>query len=267
MKKYFAIFRMRLIAGLQYRAAAWAGVCTQFFWGFLYIMIYAAFYRSASAEPPMPFSQLVAYTWLQQAFLAVIMLWAQDQELFDSIRTGNVAYELCRPYDLYTFWFSRLFALRLANTALRCLPILAVAFLLPEPYRMTLPAGLWAGGLFLLSLLLATVLMVAISMFLYILTFLTLSQSGPQLILVTVSEFRAGSVIPIPLLPKQLQTVLNLFPFRYTADLPFRIYSGNLDTGEALFGIVVQIFWIGLLAFAGAYCFRKITRRIVIQGG
>ena len=32
MKKYISYFRLWLVMGLQYRAAALAGVATQFFW-------------------------------------------------------------------------------------------------------------------------------------------------------------------------------------------------------------------------------------------
>ena len=35
MKKYLSFFRMRFLMGLQYRAAAAAGVVTQFTWGFM----------------------------------------------------------------------------------------------------------------------------------------------------------------------------------------------------------------------------------------
>ena len=35
MKKYLSFFRLRFNTGLQYRAAALAGIVTQFFWGCL----------------------------------------------------------------------------------------------------------------------------------------------------------------------------------------------------------------------------------------
>ena len=35
MRACLTFFKMRLINGLQYRTAAWAGVFTQFFWGFM----------------------------------------------------------------------------------------------------------------------------------------------------------------------------------------------------------------------------------------
>ncbi len=94
-RAYFSAFRIRLIADLQYRGAAWAGVATQFAWGFMLLMLYHAFY-DAGGEPPMPFEQLASYIWLQQAFLSLLMLWWQDQQLLSSIVDGSVAYELCR---------------------------------------------------------------------------------------------------------------------------------------------------------------------------
>ena len=71
---YGSFFRLRFINGLQYRAAAYAGVATQFAWGFMEILLFHAFYQTDPAAFPMEFSQLAAYVWLQQAFLALFML-------------------------------------------------------------------------------------------------------------------------------------------------------------------------------------------------
>lgn len=52
MKKYLSFFRMRFLMGLQYRAAAAAGVVTQFTWGFMELLVFRAFYQAdASAFP------------------------------------------------------------------------------------------------------------------------------------------------------------------------------------------------------------------------
>ena len=55
MKKYWSFFRMRFLGGLQYRAAAWAGVSTQFAWGFMSLLMYRAFYDADPAAFPMEF--------------------------------------------------------------------------------------------------------------------------------------------------------------------------------------------------------------------
>lgn len=50
MKKYVSFFRLHFAIGLQYRAAAWAGIATQFFWGIMEIIIYCTFYRTDGAR-------------------------------------------------------------------------------------------------------------------------------------------------------------------------------------------------------------------------
>lgn len=267
IRPYLALFKMKLIAGLQYRAAAWSGIATQFFWGFMLISIYLAFYRSGGAADSMPWPQLVSYLWLHQAFIAIIMLWWQDGELLSSIADGHVAYELCRPGDLFGLWYARLLAMRLANVSLRFGPIMVLAVLLPQAYRLSLPAGLGAFGLFLLSLALAALLNVAVSMFVYILTFITLSPVGARLLIGVASEFLMGSLIPIPLMPAWLQRALDFFPFRYMSDLPFRLWSGHIAGWDAAWQIAMQALWIVALVLLGRFCFGRVLKRVVIQGG
>jgi len=82
-----------------------------------------------------------------------------------------------------------------------------------------------------------------------------------------IGEFFAGMTIPVPLMPSWLQNVCMVLPFRWTADFPLRIYSGNIGISEALTGIAVQLFWIIILVLAGAFSMKRITRLSVVQGG
>ncbi|MFC4305464.1 ABC transporter permease [Cohnella boryungensis] len=267
MRGYLSVFRLRLAMGFQYRSAALAGVATQFFWGFILIMVYEAFYSHGLVNPPISLSQLVTYVWLQQAFLALIMLWFRDNELFQLITTGNIAYELCRPSGIYALWYAKLLAQRLSSAALRCLPILAVALCLPEPYRLPLPHNPAAAGLFLIALALGLLILVAISMLIYISTFVTLSPAGSLLMFGVAGEFLAGMVIPIPLMPDWLQSIVYALPFRLSADFPFRVYSGHIAANEALLTIPVQLIWLAALVILGRFTMSRALRRVVVQGG
>lgn len=267
MNVYASVFRMRIGVGLQYRVAAAAGVVTQFFWGFMLIMVYTAFAAHNPGAAPMAPPQLAGYVWLQQAFLAFVALWFRDNELLQLIVSGNVAYELCRPQDLYAFWFARLTAQRLSAALLRCLPILLVAGFLPEPYRMPLPADPTAFALFLLTLCLGLCVTVAIGMFIYIGTFITMSPYATMLVLGTIGEFCSGGVIPLPMMPEPLRRFLLFLPFRLASDLPFRTYTGHLGTAEAAAGIALQFCWLAVLVLGGRLALSRALRRIVVQGG
>lgn len=115
MKKYLSFFRMRFLMGLQYRAAAAAGVITQFTWGFMELLVFRAFYQADASAFPMSFEAVVSYIWLQQAFLALFMAWMMEPEIFSSIMDGNIAYEMCRPVHIYSMWFARSVANRVSN--------------------------------------------------------------------------------------------------------------------------------------------------------
>jgi ABC-2 type transport system permease protein len=267
MNVYYSVLKLRLLNGMQYRAAALAGVATQFFWGFMYIMIFEAFYSHSINNPPISFEELVTYIWLQQAFLAFIMLWFRDSELFDLITSGNIAYELCRPSGIYGFWYAKLLAQRLSSALLRCFPILIVAFFLPQPYRITFPPDLTTFLLFLSALMLGLLLLVAISMFIYISVFITMSPVGSLLMFGVIGEFFAGLVIPVPLMPSWLQNIAYMLPFRLTADFPFRVYSGHIPQDEAIWGIVQQFIWLIVLVWVGRLTLNKALQRVVVQGG
>lgn len=265
MRGYVAAFRVRLLRGLRYRAAALAGIATQFAWGFLLIMVFGAFARNGGS--PMDPAQIASYIWLQQAFLAFVTFWFRDGELLRMISSGDAAYELCRPVDLYSLWFARLLALRLSAATLRCLPILLVAALMPEPWRLLPPAGAAAALLFLPCLVLGLLVQVALSMFTYLLAFATLSPTAALLLLGPIGEFCAGLVVPIPMMPPWLQAVLGFLPFRLAADLPFRTWSGSIDAGGASAGLALQAAWIAALVLLGRFAMARTLRKASMPGG
>lgn len=267
MITYLSLFKMRLTQGLQYRVAAFAGILTQFFWGFMYIMIYQAFYQSTNTIQPISLHQLITTVWLQQSLLALIMLWFRNNEIIKLITKGDIAYELCRPVDLYGMWFSRLAAQRLSSALLRFFPILLIAYFLPYPYNFSLPNNFVTFILFLITLVLGLFIVISLSMLIYISMFYTLSGVGSILIFGVIGEFLAGLTIPIPLMPKTLKIITYLLPFRYTSDLPFRIYAGNIAYKEAIISIFVQIFWIITLYIIGKLWLKKALNKVVIQGG
>lgn len=267
IRKYRSILRVRFTNGMQYRAAALAGIVTQFAWGFLYLLLYRAFYQSDAGVFPMDQQSLAAYIWLQQAFLALFAVWTLDNDIFELISSGNIAYELCRPCDLYSMLFFRTLGSRLARAALRCAPILLVAALLPAPYGMRLPASWAAAGLFVLSFCLGALVVAAFGMLIYISAFFTISPMGVRLIAVSLVDFLSGSIIPIPFFPKTLQTVFSILPFGAMQNVPFRIYGGDLSGMEAAASILLQVFWLAVLILLGRLWMQKALRRVVIQGG
>ena len=261
-----ALFRIRFSAGLQYRAAAIAGISTQFAWGFMEILAFMAFYRSNPAAFPMEFSHLVSYIWVQQAFLALIMPWGVGGKVVETIVNGNISYELARPMSLYNRWFFETIADRVSRFILRCAPILIVALVVPEPFRMTLPPSLPQLGMFAAAILLTLCVVTAFCILDYISVFYTMSRFSGTIFVIT-ADFFAGGYIPLPFFPEPLRKVVELSPFGAMQNLPLRIYSGDIAGMHAVRGIALQIFWLAVMVIIGKMLMKYSLKRVVAQGG
>ena len=263
MNAYRAILVSRFLSLLQYRSAALAGAGTQLFFGLVRVMIFDGFYRSSSTPQPMTVDQVVTYIWLGQAMLLLAM-FDVDKDVAAMIRTGNVAYEMTRPLDLYGVWFTRALGGRAAPLLMRSVPIFIVAglFLGLRP-----PASLPAGGLFILSTCAGLVLAASLVALLTVGLFWTISGEGLNRLAVPVIFFLSGIVIPLPLFPSWMQGAIALLPFRGLIDTPFRIYLGVLSGPAAVAALLHQIAWAVGFVLLGRMMLARGVKRLVVQGG
>ena len=246
MRACISFFLMRLKSGLQYRTAAWAGIVTQFFWGFMEIRLYYAFYDASPERFPLTVAQLTRYVWLRQALLALFNAWSFEMELFDIILKGDVAYELCRPASLYGMWFARSLALRISRVVLRCVPLLVVTSLLPAPWGLGGPASLGAFAAFLVSMTLSACVCV---------------------VTLPLVELFSGALIPLPFMSAGLADIVQMSPFGAMQNAPLRIYSGNITGTELTQVLMLQLFWLMALGLIGYAMQRHGLRRLCVQGG
>lgn len=250
---------------LQYRISAIAGIFTQFFFGFVRIMVFWSFYSNINTAQPISLSQTVTYIWITQALFRLLP-WDGDSEVQEIIRTGNLAYELVRPLDLYSLWLFRALAQRLAPTFLRSIPLILVAILLPSGYSIGLPS-LTAFIAFIPTLALAFVLSATITVLMNIFTLWTISGDGINRTIPALVLIFSGSLVPIPLLPDWMQIILKYMPFPGLLDTPVRFYTENLSINELPSYLAIQLFWIFILILLGRLLLRIKLRSIVVQGG
>lgn len=266
MKAYLSYLKTEIIAGFQYKASALAGLATQFFWGIILAMIYKAFYSHTTIES-INFQELICYVWLGQAFFSIIYININDNEITTEILNGTVAYELCKPYNLFWWWFIKLLAKRYSAVILRFFPVIVFSLLLPKPYNLTLPITLLAFILFIISMILGSVIVSMLNVLIRLITFFTMQEKGLTSIICRIGDLLAGMILPLPLLPEIFLKISEYLPFRLVGDLPFRIYSGNIATNYALKSIMLQVIWIILLIIIGMSLMKKALKKACIQGG
>lgn len=267
MGKYFCFWKNRFYTGLQYRAAAWAGVGSQALWGFMRCAVFVTLLQQEDVSAEMTLSATVTYIWINQAFFSAFSTWNMDNDIFGMMMDGGVAYELCRPVSIYNMWMARTLGGRFANAAMRSVPILVFAAVLPEPYRLMPPCSAGSFVIAAATMVLGIGVTAAFCMFVYILSFFTVSPWGWRMILTGAVELLSGSIIPFPFIPDPYRTVMEYLPFASMQNVYLQIYTGNLEGSAMLQAIVLQLFWLVVLVALGRLLCAQAQHRVVVQGG
>ena len=263
MKAYWSVFRLRRRLETQYRGAALGGIICQVFFGLILIALYRALY--AGKPQSLPFSHVATYVWLQQAFFR--MLLASDADLMDKIRTGGIAYDLCRPMSLYGFYYVRIMAQKLMGSLLRAGPMLIFAVLLPEEWGISPPASFPALMLSLAALALGLLCVSALENITMAFTMRTLDFRGMQAMLNLLMMTLSGNILPLTLFPDSWQPVITALPYAQLLDAPIRLYNGEYPLSMAWQILLMQAGWTIALITLGCLFWRRNQRHLVVQGG
>ena len=263
MKAYLSVFRMRWKMELQYRGAVIGGVVCQVFFGLILISLYRALY--ATKPQAMPIEAVAGYVWLQQAFFRMVL--SSDSELLDKIRTGGIAYDLCRPVNLYAFYYARILAQKLLGSLLRAAPMLVFACLLPRGWGLSRPISPSALLLAVPALGLGLLCTCALENITMAITMRTLDHRGMMAMLNLLMMTFSGNILPLTLFPDSWQRVITLLPYAQLLDAPIRLYTGQYALSQAPRALLIQAAWLAALVTAGEWLWRQHQKRLIIQGG
>ena len=254
MRTYLSIFRLRRRMETQYRGAMIGGIICQVMFGLILIALYRALYQNKPQA--MPVSHVV--TW---------MLLASDPDLLDKIRTGGIAYDLCRPVNLYAFYYVRIMAQKITGSLMRAVPMLILAALLPEGWGISLPDSLPGLLLSLPALLLGLLCVTALENITMAFTMRTLDPRGIQALLNLLMMTLSGNILPLTLFPDSWQRVITLLPYAQLLDAPFRLYTGDVPPAAAGRILLIQALRPAALTGLGYWLWQRHQRRLVVQGG
>lgn len=264
IRAYLTAFRLRAQLETQYRGAAIGGLVTQLFFGLILVFLYQALHRS-SGGGGINLAHTITYVWLQQFFFRAIV--SSDTDLIQSIRTGAVAYTLCRPVNQYAYWYMRALAQKTVGCMMRAIPMAVAVLLLPRDISLMPPASLSSALQFVLSLGLGFLCISTVDMIVYAVMMRTLDDRGIANVIKFTMLFLSGNILPLTLFPDGWQTFARYQPFAQALDAPIRLYTALTPWGDAFLNMGIQCIWIVLLYLFGASMWQRNMKRLVIQGG
>ena len=260
---YLTVFKMRLRMELQYRGAMIGGIFCQMFFGIVLVALYRALY--AGKTQSVPIENIATYVWLQQAFFR--MMFATDTELTDKIKSGDISYDLCRPVNMYAFYYARIAAQKLMGSVMRAVPMLTMAFLLPKGWGISLPVSPLGFALCVPAFVLGFLCVCALENISVAFTMKSLDPRGIAALLNLLMMIMSGNLLPLTLFPESWQKVITLFPYAQLLDAPIRLYTGEYVPADALRIYAVQAFWVVTLIWLGVVMWNANRKRMIVQGG
>ena len=125
MRLYVEVAKRAFARHTTYRAANFAGLATNAFFGVLRTYLFIGLYAGRDIEAGWTLQDAIAFVWLGQALLMPIQLWV-DSELAETIRSGDVVSDLSKPFDYYLFWLAKDAGRAVCHMIFRFAPTLAV---------------------------------------------------------------------------------------------------------------------------------------------
>lgn len=263
MRLYWEVVRRSFARHLTYRAAAVAGLLTNFFFGLLRLSVLLALYGQRQAVEGYSVADIIGYTVLTQAVLTYLSLFGW-YELMEAVYTGEVATHLTKPLGLLQFWLAQDLGRALVGLLLRgVLLVLLFELFFDLAYPETAVQRLGLAAAVALSWLLSFAWRFLINLP----AFWSPNARGIIRFGFVISWFFSGFLMPLRFLPVWVQQVAAWTPFPHLVNTVFDVYAGVLQ-GPALLGALAwQAAWSAALLLAGQLVLKTAVRRLVILGG
>ena len=263
MRLYIEVAKKSFQRQVAYRDATIAGFVTNLFFGNLRAAVMIAVYGASAHVAGYSLTDSITYTGLTQALIGVMALWGWF-DILRTIKSGEVASDLSKPFDYYTFWLAQDAGRGSYQLLARGVTMMIVYALI---FSIITPATIGQWALTLISLLLAWLLSFAWRFLISTAAFWAVDAIGYARMAYFLTLFPSGFLIPVSFMPDWLQAICRATPFPSMIDTPVRIYLNHARGADAVGLLLAQAAWAIVLILAGRLMAEAGRRKLIIQGG
>jgi ABC-2 type transport system permease protein len=263
MRLFWALTKLSFQRQLTYRAASIAGLLTNIFFGLLRAALLTALYNGQDEVVGISLAAVVTFTGLTQAIIAYLSIFGW-YEVMNSVYSGDIASDLLKPLNYFTFWLAQDLGRAIASMLLRSITIMVIYALF---FDITLPqsGGQWLAVGAALSL--SWLISFAWRFLINLAAFWTPDARGIGRFGFLLIWFLSGFVMPLRFFPAWFVSLAHLTPFPAMVNTVVEIYLGVLTGPALLQALLGQLLWAVILIGLGQLVLRAGVRRLVIQGG
>jgi ABC-2 type transport system permease protein len=264
VRLYWEVTRTTARRMATYRGATFAGIVTNSVFGFIQAYVLLAVWEAKPSIGGFDAVDAVTFTFVVQGLLMTVGMFGGDQEMSERIHSGEVAVDLCRPYDYQAWWAGVAYGKASFYAWARGIPPFVVGALV---FDMRLPPEPWMWPAFVVGVVLAVGVGFGWQFLLQTCAFWLVDVRGLNQLGWITALTLSGTVVPLVLFPAGVESVLRALPFASMMQLPVEVFLGK-HTGLDLVAVyLVQAAWLVALGLAGRLLLARAERKVVVHGG
>ncbi len=263
MRLYLEVMRLSFRRYTAYGAANLAGLVTNAFFGIVRTYVFVALFASRPSAGGYDLPDAITYVWLSQALIMPVLMWGWD-EIALTVRTGDVASDLSKPFDYFAYWLSRDLGRACYHVLYRSVPTLVLGAVL---FGIRLPDSPTTWLSFGLSLLLAVALGFCVRFIINVSAFWVVDVRGLNGIVLLGVNFLSGMLVPLAFFPPEVRGLVETLPFAGMVNTPVSIWLGHARGSGAIALLLQEVVWAVVLIALCELVVGLATRKLVVQGG
>lgn len=264
MRLYWEVARTTARRMTTYRMATLAGIFTNTVFGFILSYVLLAVFRERGTIGGFDAVDAVTYTFVAQGLAMPVGIFGNDLEQSQRILTGEVAMDLCRPYDYQGWWAAVAFGKASFLAWARGIPPFVVGALVLD---VRVPTEWWIWPAFVVAATFAIAVAFAVRFLVQLSAFWILDVRGPNQVVWIAAGFLSGMFVPIVLLPDAVEAVVRLLPFAAMVNVPIEVFLGRHHGVDLFAAYLGQIAWLVATVVVGRLVLARAVRKLVVLGG
>lgn len=262
-KVYFHVFKTQIIRSMTYKFEVYGNIlmqtiimiATAFFWKALFI--------NSDSVQGVNVDTMLVYT-VVSSMISVVLSTNVERRITTSVQKGTIAIDMMRPVNVFGIFLAEDIATMIALFFQNLLPIFVIGSIF---IKLPVPSSGFNLVLFLVSLFMAFWINWLLAGMFGMISFWAINMDALIQVKKHLIRLLSGSIIPLWFFPEGIRSVLECLPFAYLYQLPLNIYVGKQDVNGLIQGLLVQVLWLCGLFIAFFALQKRVTGKVMIQGG
>ena len=263
IKVYIQVMKTRIIRSLTYKFEVYGNILMQSIIMLAGAFFWKALFKNSDSVQGVSVDTMMVYTVIS-SMISVILTTNIERRITESVQKGTIAIDMMRPINVFSIFLAEDIAGVIALIFQNLIPIFVIGSLMVGVPK---PASAVSLALFMLSLSLAFWINWFLAALFGMIAFWTINMDALIQVKKHLIRLLSGSIIPIWFFPDWLKNILECLPFAYLYQMPLDIYIGRYTVSSLTRGLGVSTVWFVGLMILFMYMQKRVTAKVMIQGG